>query len=531
MPYTPSTVRGRALWIWSAGVLLLAGLVLLAHVGQVDPERLHVAWNFVDQAQYVTTARHWIDTGVLESGVVYPAHVEREGWRPYMPGSYLPLALSYRLFGASVATSLLPSLLGYLAAAWVAFQLANHFYGRFAGLAAALLFALFPPNAIYAFTAMVELPFAGICALLLVLFLAVPIRHRHVAMPLLLALGFLCRETAALLAIPMMALLLHPDTGRKHQRVRTAFLSLLVAVVLCALLDRWQSALGKGGYSPTWLTQGSFNYGDAFAVAPELSAMEWIEGIGRNFRRNLAIQRNSFEIFQWRYPAGSVGLFLVGTALALVGGLLRVRKDPWPLATALFCLALLASLFGLYDVKNQKAVRTVLFATPLLAVALSGLAAALLPRQKLLGRGRWIVTGVALLALVFLARFELRINERASYFLTSKTDYAEDAVKTLFQLGHDPERMLVAPTQFALPYSVLAYPSRASLAAENEETLDLIRERWDVGTLVLPARSPVVRISRDYLEEHSFVRVGLLKEELLDEERGTPAIFHVYRRL
>ena len=148
---------GKRLWLGALIALVAATLVLATYAHRFEPDRLHLGGRYVDQAGYVTTAQVWLDTGVLESGLTYPAYLREPGWRLYMPGHYVALALSFELFGHGVWASLAPNLIAFaLACAFVA-GLALRRYGLRAAVFAVLLFAFFPLQQQYAFTAMAEL--------------------------------------------------------------------------------------------------------------------------------------------------------------------------------------------------------------------------------------------------------------------------------------------------------------------------------------------------------------------------------------
>ena len=78
------------------------------------------------------------------------------------------------------------------------------------------------------------------------------------------------------------------------------------------------------------------------------------------------------ELKTW--PVGFEALGLAGmlaTSLLLaVGGLFRVRSDPFPAAAGGVVLASLASVVALYDAVGFKALRGAMFGMPLCGVAL-----------------------------------------------------------------------------------------------------------------------------------------------------------------
>ncbi len=517
---SPRTARPVAWHL--AGVALFSALMLLAHAGLFDPSRLHLADHFVDQVHYITTARHYLETGRFESGLIYPAYVEQAGWRPYMPGSYLPLILSYGALGFGVVPSLLPGWIAYVLASLGVFSVARRLYGISSAWLAVILYDFFPGNLNYAFTALTDMPFAATCILVLAAFLALPEGWRPWSAPLLLGVAFLYRETGALLVFPVTVLLVGVPGPR-------GWLRPLVVATACVFflygLNRWQLASGKGEAPLSWPLQGGFNYGDAFAPpAPELGVGEWLQLFLENARRNFGVHAKHLST-DWTHIQVLGWLTIAGSVLVLtVVGLLRWRRDRFPLGVGLMGLSAFALLYLLYDVNNQKAMRSTLFLFPFCAVALAG--CAYRSRWAEAAReGRAVARGsLALLAVAFLGA-SLFGSTRAGHALVKNTHRYDEAPGHLARLGHDESKLLIGPLETILRYAVLQHPSgRAALPPTNAETLELLLQRFEVGTLILP-RGGERALPRGFLGQHGLSRVGEFAFE-----RHPQRVYHVYRK-
>ncbi len=526
---SPSTARrpaaGRSLLAWCLGVGLFAALLLAAYAPLFQPGRLHIAQNFVDQAQYITTARTFLDTGQLKSGILYPAYIANDDWRPYMPGSYLPLILSYGLFGFGIFQSQLPALSGFVLGAIGVFLAANRLYGRGPGLLAAAFFCLFPGNLCYAWTALTEQPFGALCILLFALFLAVPERWKLPIVPLLLGVAFLYRETGVLILIPMGVWLLHARPGLRTLGA-VALVTLVSALVLYGL-NQWQLSTGKGKVPLSWVLYGKFNYGDAFPnPPPALSVGEWIEGFTYNAQRNALTLRGHFRSdpthFRFLGFVFSLGAILLTTVLSP----LRWRRDPMPLAAGALGLVLLAMQLLLYDVKGQKALRTTMFVFPFCAVALGG---SLYPTEWLKrARSRTRSRIALLLGALVLVAGSVYGASRAGDALRRTTEVQDRALEVLEQIRHDPNKVLIAPFEIMMAYSVSHYPVKVSFPPTNQRTLEAIMDRFEVGTLILPTSYRLGRITDEFLEENGFGAIG--KVAWILSSGDSKAHYNVYRR-
>jgi hypothetical protein len=451
-----------------------------------------------DQAAYVTTARILADTGEIRNGLVYPPFVDNPRSRIYMPGHYVTLALSYRLFGWSVFSSLLPSLASFVVATVGIFWIGSRLYGMTAGVVAGLIFLFFPPNIVFAFTAMAELTFVAAGVLAFAVFLCVPSRLRFYVAPLLVSVPFLYRETGALLLVPMCALALGEPPGK---RVRFALATVLGSVALLFVLYQWQTASGRETPPLTWITQGGFNYHDAaLPPAPNLSAGEWVGAILDNSLRNVrALGRTAFSA-----PGGFEALGLAGMVaaalLVAISGLFRMRSDPFPAAAGLVVLASLVSVVALYDAAGYKALRGAMFGMSLCGVALGGLLQRVPLILRLEQTAAWRRAGFAALAALALLLAGRGSTLAAARGVTANDEAATDRTASLEQLDHDDDTLLVAPWNLSLEYVVQHYPVRWSFLPANDATLDRLRVHYEIGTLVLLPTASNRRVTRAAIE-------------------------------
>jgi len=181
-----------------------------------------------DQVGYISVARHWLDNGRLDSSAIYPSLLGQTFGRNslYMPGFYAELALTFRMLGYSALAARLPALVSYLLACGLVHWIARRLFDREAAIYALALFAFFPLNLFYAFTAMAEMPLVAAGLAAFSVFLAAPEKFRWWVGPVALALPMLFRETGVALGVVMCAMLYFSAT--KACRRKATLCGLLV---------------------------------------------------------------------------------------------------------------------------------------------------------------------------------------------------------------------------------------------------------------------------------------------------------------
>lgn len=445
----------------------------------------------------------------MASTLIYPSYLHYPKNYVYMPGHYLALATSYELLGYGAVQSLLPNLLAFVVTAAAVYVLARRLYGPTVGVLAALIVMTFPANVYYSLTAMSEGTLVAAVAVALAVFVHLPVQKRFLVGPLLVVLPVVFRETGALVAFPLGALILF-ERGRVRAAKAVVFL-LLSGLVTLGIL---RSDL-SGGRPPALrllVFDGSFNglYADAFAgQAINPRPQDWIVALAArawaNGRHVIDGPRYGADVFA-PFEVLCVALILTGIPVGLLWGLRR--RDPLALGTAGLVGALLLVVVSVHERFWAGAgLRFLLPAVPLVAVVWALAAAAL---------SRWlgtrfpaasaplragVVAGLGLMGL-FLAR-QAFMNESM---------YQQEAARNVAFLdgvGHDPRLTLVTPHQIGLDWAYERWPAKWAFVPANRQSLELLDRRYPVGTIVAPD-------NRAYLSTQDVVQAGFR----LEEQRG-----------
>jgi hypothetical protein len=469
----PEKEPGRGLAVWILLVAAFAVTVLLVHAPLFKLDRLHIQDMYVDQAGYITTARILADTGELRNGILLPSQIENEGFHVHMPGHSASLAASYVLFGFGVLQTLLPNLLSFVLATVGVFLIGQRLYGRRAGALAAALFALFPANIVYAFTAMAELTFTAAVVTAFLVFVHLPRRWQPFAACVLLIGPFLFRESGAFVILPMALLIL------RARGIGAAVLASGLSVASLYLVNRWQIANGKIAASLAWVTEGGFNYGDPFAPPPEpLSTSQWFDAVGNNFARNLHLLGKHFEKSPGELMPWCLYVLFAIAAIALVAGILRIRRDLFPLGAALLLALVFLLSVALYDVKLHKMMRSAMFAYPLGVIAIAG---ALMPNDT--RKPSQLLYGVGTLLTIALCTGSHVVTRLGAGTMTEHDDRNAETTARIAWLNED-DKVIVAPNA-AAQYAVEHYPVLWSQRPSNERALGAVMERYDVGVILI----------------------------------------------
>lgn len=264
--------------------LVAAGALALSR-GTVVPG---LAWN--DELVYAAAGRHAADGQGPLSSFYHPDAIV-EGGLPqpdvHMPGQALLLGAAFRLLGPREGVAVATSAVAFLlAAALVGWTCAR--WGVAAGLGGGALFALFPPHAPFAHTAMAEpallLTTAAFAAVWLGA-LARPGIGRAVALAAVLAVGATQRETFLVYAAPAAW-----------------------AVARWPRRERWRGAVAGGGALAAYLALVFLPFYRARASHPHVLTDALVDGTGlgaviaRSVRENLAaLPFVPREAWQWVY--------------------------------------------------------------------------------------------------------------------------------------------------------------------------------------------------------------------------------------
>ena len=460
-------------------LVALASTGLLALCSQsLGFDRLHINLQN-DQINYITAARELVDSGRLNSHVIYPSTLYQDKAINYlyMPGFAYVLASSYTLFGYGVLQSLLPNLLSFVLTALCVYLIGAKLGGRVVGFIGAGFFVLFPPNLFFATTVMAESTLALATTFAIVVFVFLPARARVCVGPLLVLVPFMFRETGFLLIAPLFMLLLAWNRRRKFTNA-VAFALLAVSLLLVVI----QSPFSQD--RPVLLSVNLFDdrfetkYTDAVA-ARNVSSLGYLE---RMRRLQAKIERNLGDAFRLRASRSEEYLLFAATVLAAAVGV-RLR-NMFCLAAALFTFLVLGVVVAFY----RWEMRIALFTVPMLSVALAmGFARYVIrPLQNWSPVVRY---GLALtIVLLFSSYTYVRLN---NYWSSAREKDAQDDLFTrvLEEVPIDHSRVVIAPYTIIFDYALRHYPVKHSFPPANAETLDLLKERYPIGTVILPEGS------------------------------------------
>jgi hypothetical protein len=462
---------------------LLVGVALVATGWQTNWKRLPIdgpRLSLNDQVGYVSVARHWVDEGRLDSSLIYPSLLGQTARRNslYMPGYYAELALSYRLLGYSAITSRFPAIASFVFACGLVYWIARRLYGEDAALYSGALFAFFPLNLIYGFTAMAEMPLVAAGLAAFALFLLAREEVRWWVGPIALALPMLFRETGIAFGVVMCVLLLFSGTGESGRKA--VLCGLLACIVLVLLLVSPAGAGRPSMWKANVLARGSNEalYSDAFAVdgLPH-SAQDWMRSIGAKFKTNVGALLLGREVANgWR--EGTAMLFLLsGIPLGL--WLWARKRDAFALGVVTALSLLLAADLCLYIVWYYRGVRSLLLLQPLIAM-LWGVVVDDWTRQR-----GWILRGLPVLLFFFVGVVAAGsvVLEEGQVDSQAKEDTA-----FLESVVAGDRRMLVSPYKLSLDYVNEHYPQRWAFPPANCSTMKLLDVRWRIGVLIMPAQ-------------------------------------------
>ncbi len=395
-----------------------------------------------------------------------------------MPGFYLELGLIYRYLGYSSLTSRVPALVSFIVAGALLYWIAKKLYGPEVALLAAALFAFFPLNLFYAFTAMMETPLlaVGLAAF------AVFVWKRGSASwwlgPVTLALPIFFRESSFVLGLVMAAMLFWD--GRERSLQRALACGAISVAVLAALLLSPVGAGRPSMWKANILAQGSLDavYSDAFALDRfPGSVSTW------TIRATHTFLANSHSLVS---PKGFLDGWFERTAMIfLLSGvplgfwMWRRRRDGFALGVAATVTVLLVADLCLYTVWGYRGVRSLLLMQPLVAI-LWAVAIAQWTRTWEWKRQILLLTAGALIgasAVIYVLRSEATIDAQTR----ANTSFLESIV------GDDRD-MVVSPLALSLDYVNRHYPQLWSFVPENCRTMQLLNARYKIGTVIMPAK-------------------------------------------
>jgi hypothetical protein len=522
----PVGILRQNTFVGMVSVCLLATLVLLISSRLVDLSRLHFGYSdrhLNDQVSYISVARNLVDTGTLSSNFVYPSVLYQTTNKNYlyMPGHYYALAVSYLVFGFGILQSFLPSLVSFVLASACTFLIGAKIYSRAVGFVSAILFILFPANIIYAYTAMSEMTLVFASTLAFCIFVYLPERFKPYVSPLLLIIPFIFRETGALLLLPMALMILL----NRPPRIRATAVFLLASLAILILTFKSDISSGRPSLLYANMFDDSFTttYTDAVAqraISPHLQ--DWPGAVMAKSMRNLDFVVSSIYNFKLSFDLLLVLAILFILAFAIVYGI--YKQDVFSLASGILALTTFLFALSFYALYSYRGLRILLFTYPLSAVFVAYLYQKyVLTNDSLRRTAAPALFRHAPLIILMLISF-LSVDVMFGRF--SRLDAVEDQ-HTLFleQIGHDQQKMLVAPFQLSLDYAYRHHPLKSSFTPANGETFELLANLYDIGTVILP--------SSDYsssFKPGDFERFGLLLDRAVTYEGQEYLIFKCFQK-
>lgn len=481
------------------GGLALANVLLCAALVGVDQLHFHgLGGTLNDQFGYVTTARNLVETGKLDSDVIYPSVLSQSANKDYlyMPGFYITLAATYLVLGFGNITSILPSILAQIVATIALFLGALKLYGKTIATLSALIFSLFPANLAYPITAMVEPTLTAALLVSLAVFIYLPTTAKVLLGPVLLAFPMLFRETGAVLAIPFALMILFDQgvlrAGSLPQpRLKSAVLFVVFAAITVTAVLRADFSTGRPSLEPLILIsrdEGTI-YNDAYFLQQSDRRLpsilfEPVVKFAYNARDLVVTFTGSARAVLERGPSSLTGagyLELVCLALMLAGvplsalAIRRNPRDPLLIGGLAVVAVLLLAILALYFVPHFQAVRILLIGVPFECVACAVLLAS---PWRAAGAVRYVLVGLAIAGDVLLTVAALRPTDAEQS--SSRRD-----LEFLQSIGHDDRFLLVTPVELPFEYLYAHYPVRWSIDPFDSQTLHLLNEKYPVGTLVL----------------------------------------------
>jgi hypothetical protein len=420
-----------------------------------------------------------------------------------MPGHFYLLAGAFSLFGYSPLIARLPCLASYVVCAVGVFLIGRKLYGRGAGFVAAALFMTFPLMGFFAFSALADLTVTAAVVVSFAVFVYLPEQARFWAVPFLLILPFLFRETTALVVMPMSILALSPWSDRRWLRFGFASAG---SVVTLSIVNAWQISLGKEPTPLSWVTRGSFNYADAtLNASPSLTFAEWISGFASNIASNLEQLTHRYATQAFATPEPLSTAAIVAGAVALwIWGSRRRGSDLFPIGAALLTTVILSLVVVAYSVYGFRLFRTALFTVPLLAVGLGGLVSA--GGARILRRSGRSISSRA--ALSYFVAF-VSVLGSLGMWMSANTIYTYDRSQiadAIERLAPPDDAVIVSELWVAYDYLLEHYPVRYAFPPLNEETLRLLCAHHPIGLVISQPYDLFDRLPPSELAALGFVR-------------------------
>jgi len=407
----------------------------------------------------------------------------------------------------------LPNIFSFIIATVCIYLIALRLYGRQVGIFSSFLFSIFPPIAAFTYTTMAELTVLASAALAFCIVVYLPSKLRPLLGPFILILPFVFRETGALLVIPMMLLILRDGTKGTSLRA-VAFL--LGSILVLMLVQQLEFSSGRGSFQMGHLFGGEPGSVDRYRAVysdamwrpdPDLGWRDYWMAMTANFKANAELLAVSLGRWPFSLELFPLIIIMMSGLVSLLYWVFRPRPDLFPLGVGLLILVTLLLDSALFLTFTLGGLRHLLFTTPLAAVVVGRIAYHRLAREI----PRVIVAVTLLVGSMFVLK--------GVGGDMGGQDGIDDATITFIEqhVIHDDAELLVAPYPISLPYVFSHHPVHWSFVPANDATLLMLRDRYGIGTVVLPMQDQITRITSQGLDEVGFYR-GL--ELRLGDGRG-----------
>lgn len=443
----------------------------------------------LDQIMYISQGRHLSDFGHFiihgqyegMGTTIFPGMLLSGKTRLHMPGYILMIASSFKLFGVSGFTAVLPNLLGYICTTFLIFYCANKLYDQQTGLLAALLFALLPTSTLFGTSALMEMSLAFMSALTFAIIMNTP--KKWLALSILLAIGvnYLFRQSAVTLLIPLLAF--YYDQSEKP-RALNLFLIVIGALILTNLLSIWQSHEGLHYISYRGsLREGHVSYDNAFAETAknrDITIYNVFYLTVQHTISNIIVALNELTKtnFSVQYVLNcSFAILMSFTTLTIHYGFRKIKKQLFPIACGLFTLALITATVIFYNGKIQYLHRMSFFTLPYLFIqsARAILGFKMMKKQKAV--------------LIFIATYTiicLLLSFICSHKIKQLNPLMISNQQFLERIQPVKNQLLVCETTMTCSYNFDHYPDLVSFIPMNAATLTAINKLYPIGTIIIP---------------------------------------------
>jgi 4-amino-4-deoxy-L-arabinose transferase-like glycosyltransferase len=366
-----------------AAVALALGLAALWVIGPVV--RPGLSWN--DELVYAAAGRHVADGQGPLSSFYHPDAIAARGFpQPdvHMPGHAYLLGAAFRIAGPSESAAIATSRIGFLGALVLLAWAVARRWGEAAGLVAALLFVLFPPDVAFAHTAMSESGLTLLSTAFLALFLGAserPSVARAIGFALVLGAGTIHHETFLVYGpAAIWAITRWPRPERT--RGLLAFAGVLGVCLALAL--------------PLYLARAPHPHVLSDVLLSDETAAERVGTMTQNLLANLrGLPLWPAAAWQWNHALQWVALIAAGVLGWRAGG----ERLEVAAVSGLAFLGTWGLVALVYPVGDWRAVRLFMHAMPAaLAVIAAALASPASRRRWALGLRALVPAGIAAVA-------------------------------------------------------------------------------------------------------------------------------------